>query len=139
MLNITKSYATVWQVTVDERRVRARVSSSRKIKDKNGGADRYVNSSWLATFVGEAVELAKNLKERDRIIINNATISCEIQVDKLGNKILDENGKTKYYTNLTIFSFEMNNTNTQSSKPNPQTGTNPPAPANTTDSEDLPF
>ncbi len=92
MLNITKSYATVWSVEDKGNYVEGRISTSKK--DKR--TDEYVNSNWFPRFVGKCKDVAAGLGERDRIIITNAAIE---------SVYVKETQKT--YTNMVIFDFEM--------------------------------
>ena len=59
MLNIAKSYATVWKVEDKGKYCSGRISTSKK--DKRTG--NYVNSNWNVRFIGHSFEPAKALKE----------------------------------------------------------------------------
>lgn len=92
MLNISKSYATIWNVEDRGNYVQARISTSRKDNRDNS----YINSNWFARFVGNCKDAAKNLKERDRIVITNGTVE----------NVYDKNSG-KSYVNVVIFDFDM--------------------------------
>jgi len=91
MLNITNSYAKIWNIEDKGNYVNGRISSSRK--DKRD--DSYINSNWLVRFVGACVAGAKTLKEGDRIKITNGI------VENVYSKEHEKN-----YTNVTIFELE---------------------------------
>ena len=93
MLNISKSYAKVWEVEDKGKYLSGKIGSSRK----NKATDEWINSTFFCRFVGHAVELARTLVKGDKIIITNATI--ESTYDK---------EKQKGFTNVAIFNFEMN-------------------------------
>lgn len=93
-LNVTKSYGTVWEVVVEEKYVKCNLSTSKKDPTTESG---YRHMSWHTRFVGEAVEKAKELKDRDKIIINSARIE---------NSYNKETGKL--YLTLVVFDFDMN-------------------------------
>lgn len=98
-LNITKSYGTCWDLVVEDKYVRCNLSTSKKIQrtDAETGDVKveYERMSWHARFVGNAFESAKELSDRDRIIINSAKI--ENHYDKEAKKL---------YVTLVIFDFE---------------------------------
>ena len=94
-LNVTKSYGTVWDVVVEDKYVKANLSTSKKDPRTESG---YSHMSWHTRFVGEAAEKAKELTDKDRIIINSAKI--ENNYDKEAGKL---------YLTLVVFDFEMNN------------------------------
>ena len=74
MFNIGEgfSYATVWQPEVDGKRVKANLTTSKKLKEENAEGKLFENSNWKAVFVGKAFEDACDLQEKDRIkIIRN--------------------------------------------------------------------
>lgn len=91
-LNITRSYGTVWQVEVEDRYVKANVSTSDKNPKAENGRE-YM--SWPTRFVGEAFEKAKELEPKDRIVISSA---------KVKNHYNKEEGKV--YNTLVVFDFE---------------------------------
>lgn len=92
MLNITKSYAKIWEVEDKGKYIQAKVSSSRK--DKRD--DTWVNSNWFVRFVGKCTDQARVLSKGDRVIITNGTV--ESVYDK---------EKQRVYTNVTVFEFEQ--------------------------------
>lgn len=101
-LNVKETYGSVFEVKVHEKFTSANLTTGRKTKEINEetGKNVYSNSYWNASFVGTAFEKSKQLKDHDRIKIISGMMSHEAS-----NK-LDENGKKKYYYNLTVFDFE---------------------------------
>ena len=91
MLNITKSYATVWKVEDKGKYCSGRISTSKK--DKRTG--NYVNSNWQIRFIGHSFEPAKALKEKDKITITNGFIE----------NIWDKENNRNWLT-LVVFDFE---------------------------------
>lgn len=71
MLNVKDSYATTFQVTVEEKYVQANLSTSKKNPTKESG---YENMSWRARFVGAAADKAKELTDGSRIKITNGAV-----------------------------------------------------------------
>lgn len=61
-------------------------------KDKD---DKSVYSSWRANFVSKAYEKAKDLKEKDEIVLTNAKVENSYNKDK-----------EKLYVTITVFDFE---------------------------------
>lgn len=116
MLNITKSYAKIWEAEDMGRYVKGKIGTSRKNKQ----TDEWINSSWFCRFVGECTGLAKTLAKGDKIIITNATIESVYDKDK---KIT--------YTTVVIFEFERDGQAPPIDKPEfvPMDGTD----------DDLPF
>lgn len=101
MFNIGEgfSYATVWQPSVEERRVICNLTTSKKLKEKNAEGKEYENSNWnKAVFVGKAFEPAKDLEEKDRIKIISGTVDNKSYIGSDGNR--------KYFNNVVIFNFE---------------------------------
>ena len=92
MLNISKSYAKVWETEDKGKYVSGKIGTSRKNKE----TDEYINSSWFCRFVGQATGLAKTLTKGDKIIITNA--SSENVWDKV---------KQTAFTSVAIFEFEL--------------------------------
>ena len=103
MFNIGEgySYATVWQPTVEEKRVKCNLTTSKKLKELDeNGRTKYENSNWSnAVFVGKAFHEAKSLSEKDRIKIINGIVDNKPFVARDGTK--------KYFNNVTIFEFEV--------------------------------
>ena len=95
MLNLNKSYGTVFKPEVNEKgnMVRARLSTS--VKNKETG--KYTNSYWNVRFVGKCVDLAKQLKDRDRITILNGVVE----------NVWDP-GQKKTWLNVVVFDFAYN-------------------------------
>lgn len=91
MFNITQKYVSVFKVDIKDRYVQANLSTSKKNVDGS-----YVNMYWIAHFRGNAFEVAKKLKDKDKIEITNGII--ENHYDK---------EKDKLYVNVTIFDFKM--------------------------------
>ena len=135
MFNIGEgySYATVWQPIVEEKRVKANLTTSKKLKEPVDGKE-YENSNWNgAVFVGKAFHEAKNLNERDRIKIINGTVDNKAFVGRDGVK--------KYFNNVVIFEFELMASRDEiadaaSSVPKSQNGTQFAA---LDDDDDLPY
>ena len=92
MLNIAKSYATVWKIEDKGKYCSGRISSSKK--DRRTG--NYVNSNWNVRFIGNACDPAKSLRERDKIIITNGFIE----------NIWDKENNRNWLT-LIVFDFEF--------------------------------
>lgn len=92
MLNITKSYAKVWEIEDKGNYIQAKIGSSRK--DKRDGS--YINSNWYVRFVGSCKDLAKDLQKGDRIVIKNAIVE---------NVYSKEHNRS--YLNVTVFDFEV--------------------------------
>lgn len=90
-------FAKVWKLDPAEKYVRAQVSTSDKDKDGNK-----VYSSWNAMFVGNCVQNAKQLEEKDSIKIISGKISNVFS--KKDNKV---------YNNMTIFAFELADNDSQ--------------------------
>ncbi len=100
-LQIKDSYATIFEPEVHDKFVACNLSTGRKLKEVDDyGRPKYANSSWRATFVGNALAGAKALKEKDRIKIVSGTITHE-KSDKT-----DANGNARYFYNVTVFDFE---------------------------------
>ena len=93
MLNITDTFATVWDTTVEEKYVQASISTSKKNPTTESG---YENMSWRARFVGKCVDAAKELTRGTRITIKNGTVENRY----------DKETKT-LYVNVVIFDFEV--------------------------------
>lgn len=112
------TYMTVWSVEEKDGKYKGRASTSRKNKQTN----EYQNSNWNVRFVGAAADKAKNLVEKDRIVIKTGDLSIE-------NIYLPESGdrKATSYISVTIFDFD---------KLNGETTTNEVKPAN---NDELPF
>jgi hypothetical protein len=92
MLNVSKSYATVWKIEDKGKYCSGRISSSKK--DKRTG--NYVSSNWNVRFVGNCLESAKKLQEKDKITITNGFIE----------NIWDKENKKNWLT-LIVFDFEL--------------------------------
>jgi len=104
MLNITKSYATVWQPENKGKYISARLSTGHKNQDGT-----WTNSSWYARFVGRCKQNAALLKERDRIVITNAIIE----------NVYDKEQKKSWLT-LVIFDFDAEQKTSNNFVPMPQ-------------------
>lgn len=120
MLNVTGKFVKVWETEDKGRYVQAKLGTSRK--DRRD--DTYINSGWMARFVGDCVGLAKTLTKGDKITITKGTI--ESVYDK---------EKQKTWTTLTVFEFEVDG---QKQSQQPQGGFTPvddDDPSN----QDLPF
>lgn len=140
-LKIANSFATIFSPEISERFAKASLTSGRKLKTPDN-SEKWANSYWNATFVGDAFTKFKELnpKDKDSIYIVSASISYEASRGKDLEIIKDENGKSKYYTNLTVFEFM---TREEYYAKNPKGGNYQKPSANTTpessDSNDLPF
>lgn len=84
MLNVTNTYATIWQPESKGKYTTANISTAKKDKDGN-----YINMSWKAKFVGKN----QNIHERMRIKIVSGLVE---------NRVYNE----KYYTDVVIFEWE---------------------------------
>lgn len=89
----TGAYATVWRVEDKEKYTKVILSTSRKNKE-TGEYETDFND--YVNFVGEAHQMARSLKPRDRIRLGN--VSCTNWYNKEKDK--------KYYT-FTVFSYEF--------------------------------
>ena len=67
------TYMTIWSVEEKDGKYKGRASTSRKNKQTN----EYQNSNWNVRFVGAAADKAKNLVEKDRIVIKTGDLSIE--------------------------------------------------------------
>jgi len=101
-LSISNTYASVFEVEVNEKYVKANVTTGRKTKDVDeNGRPVYLNSYWSNThFVGKCLDNAKKLTNKTRIKITSGILTHE-----KSNKT-DEFGKPIYYYDLVIFEFE---------------------------------
>lgn len=101
MLRIKDTYATVFRPDVKERFVTANLSSSEKLPVKDGEKQEYRNSNWNSViFVGDdCVQAAKQLKDKDRILIKRGGVRIEPYTDKEGVK--------KYPPKVVIFEFSI--------------------------------
>ena len=92
---VNEQQATVFQPQEAEKRKNTWMAnlSTFEGKDQEG---KNIYASWRSFFVGDAYEKAKNLKDRDRIVLTNSKI--ENNYDK---------EKEKLYVTLTVFDFEM--------------------------------
>lgn len=89
------SYATVWNVDVQEKYVDLRITTSEKME--NG---EYKNSNWFARCIGEAFETAKTFE---------AGKDCRVKIGKCkftNESYKNKDGDLKNYFRIIIFSFE---------------------------------
>lgn len=93
MFYCSNAYGSVFNVEVEEKRVKGRLSTSEKNKDGD-----YINSFWNVVFIGGAYELAKSLTDKDRIHINKCKITNEPYTTKDGDK--------SSWLQVTVFDFE---------------------------------
>lgn len=93
MFYCENSYGSIFNVEVEEKRVKGRLSTSEK--NKNGD---FINSYWNVVFVGNAYESAKSLTDKDRIHINKCKITNEPYTTKAGDK--------STWLQVTVFDFE---------------------------------
>lgn len=139
-LRIANSFATIFNPEISERFAKASLTSGRKLKTSDN-TDKWANSYWNATFVGDAFTKFKELnpKDKDSIYIISASIAYEASRGKDLEIIKDENGKSKYYLNLTVFEFVTKEEH-YANNPKKESPHKAPAPtAESTDSDDLPF
>lgn len=92
----------VWSIFKEEEKYAVvKIGSARKDKK----TDSYVNSSWLATFVGEAFEKLQNLDIPEKggvgIELHGATMTKEPYTDKNGETIYPKSEK------FTVFNFSL--------------------------------
>jgi hypothetical protein len=114
-----KAWAKCWKIEEKDGRLKARISTSRKIKD----SDEYEQDfSGFVDFYG-CVDKAKKLKENDRFQI----LECGVTT-----KYVKETGKE--YTNYHIYDLELSE-GQQSSKANNEEDKD----ETTVDDEDVPF
>lgn len=99
-----KIYAKVWKVTVAEKYIDLRISTS--VKDEN---DNYKNSGWFPRAIGKAMEKLKDVKEGDRITINKAMLTNE--------RYTDDNGNTKSAFKFLILDAEIQDDAATSKRP----------------------
>ena len=91
-LNITRSLGTIFDVVEEEKYVKANFSTAERDTREEG---KYNYMSWHARFVGKAFEKAKELQDKDRIMVTSA---------KLTNRYDKE--EHKLYVTLVVFDFE---------------------------------
>lgn len=114
-----KAWAKCWKIEEKDGRLKARISTSRKIKD----SDEYEQDfSGFVDFYG-CIDKAKKLKENDRFQI----IECGVTT-----KYVKETGKE--YTNYHIYDLELSD-GQQSSKANNEEAKN----ESLVDDEHVPF
>ena len=94
MFYCTNTYGSVFKVEVEDKRVKARLSTSEKDVDGN-----YINSNWNAVFIGKACcDIARTLTDRDRIHINKCKVTNTVYTNKDGEK--------RSWLQVTIYDFE---------------------------------
>lgn len=94
---VSSSYFTVWDIDVSDKYTTLKLSTSRKDKDSG----EYKNSNWsYVRAVGKAHQLAKGLKQRDRITNVNFSMECEPYV-KDGVKQFPKSPR------ITFFEFDV--------------------------------
>jgi hypothetical protein len=94
MLNITDSYGMVLKLEDKGNFIKGRLATSEK--DKRD--DSYVTSWWDLMFVGEGLDGARSLVDKDRIKITKGLAKVREYKDKDGNNRLSPS--------VTVFSFE---------------------------------
>ena len=94
MIYFTNCYAKLWNLDSTGNYPRARISTSEK--DQQGN---YKNSSWFATFLGDAKQKTEMLNGNERIKILKGKVS------NIGKKM--EDGSYRNYLNVAIFDFEL--------------------------------
>lgn len=94
-LRIGRSIGNVWDVVVEDRYVKANLSTAQKDSREESG---YRHMSWHTRFVGNAYEKAKTLTDKTRIEIPDGDAKIENRYDK-------ETGKL--YVTLVVFDFNL--------------------------------
>lgn len=94
MIYVKDSYGTIFDVKVEEKRVKASYTTGDKQQDGT-----YKNSYWTAVFVGAALDKAKTLTDKDRIHVTKAKITNELYTPK-------DSDKKRTWLQLTVFDFE---------------------------------
>lgn len=127
-------FCSVWSTEPSKtgKTTRVRLSSSRKNKMTDEWEQDF---SGFCTFIGEAHEMAQNLKPKDRIKI----LECDVSTTY-------DKEKNKEYVNYKVFSFEMADGSSSNSNGN-KTGGKKKSPLATDEGEveeldedsDLPF
>ena len=87
--------ATVFNITESATRKNT-VNANLSTYEGTDKEDKPIYSSWRTNFVGKAFDKAKNLKEKDKILLLNA------KVENNYNKEQD-----KLYVTLTVFDFAV--------------------------------
>lgn len=100
-LNVTNTYGTIWDVVVEEKVVKANLSTARKDAREESG---YRHMSWHTIFVGDAYEKAKELQAKDQIFVKSARIENSYNKET-----------QKLYNTLVVFDFDFNNPEPQAS------------------------
>jgi len=122
-----ENYGMVMKLEDKGTHVRARLSTSKKNK-KTG---EYENSWWNAVFLmDDCVADARELKEKDRIIITDGTVQIEEY---------DSNGKKGISPKVCIFGFRMNVDTRPKREEIAKKGTIKPEPEDDGEENDLPF
>jgi len=85
------AYATIWEVKEAEKYCDVRISTSKKVGDKKYEQDFSAN----VRFVGNAKEVVRGMKEKDRIKIINCGVSNQYNKEK-----------KQLYTNYVVFECE---------------------------------
>lgn len=93
MFYCSNAYGSVFNIEVEDKRVKGRLCTS----DKNKDGD-YISSFWNVVFVGGAYDLAKSLTDKCRVHINSCKISNEAYTTK--------DGKKSAWLQVTVFDFE---------------------------------
>ena len=131
----TAVYATVWNITTKDKYTDLRISTSER---KNDDSKAYINSNWFVRCIGHAHNKAKELTERDKIIIQKVKFTNELVEDKSGQK--------RNQLRILVFDFDIvgedqkQPSNQQKKKAAPKK--QPPkteAEENDEDEEELPF
>ena len=102
MIFINDSRGTIFDVKVEDKRVKANFTTGDKQQDGS-----YKNSYWNAVFIGHAFEKAKSLKDKDRITITKGKISNELYTPK-------NSDEKRTWLQITVFDYEINDGNTSS-------------------------
>lgn len=94
MIYVKDSYGSVYDVKVEDKRVKANYTTGDKQQD-----GIYKNSYWNVVFIGGALEKAKTLTDKDRIHITKAKLTNELYTPK-------DSDKKCTWLQLTVFEFE---------------------------------
>jgi hypothetical protein len=105
MIYVKDSYGSVYDVKVEEKRVKANYGTGDKQQDGT-----YKNSYWNVVFIGGAFEKAKTLTDKDRIHITKAKLTNELYTPK-------DSDKKRTWLQLTVFEFEKHGDDKSDDKP----------------------
>jgi hypothetical protein len=121
MFFIKDAFAKVWSIDKKEKFAKVRIGTS----EKNQKGD-YVNSTWFASFVGDAFKKIDELEIRDSIKILKGKVS------NVSEK--QDDGTYKNYLNVAVFDFENANRDSKNDESEPDDDSAPAV-----EDDDLPF